>query len=169
MKDLDFSLVPNDRLLTHIDSELRSTRKGKEPTDRGMSLGLRVDRWALLIVTAVLLGCRYFDQLSHVLGIAPSVLSKRIADMQDSDLLRSETDRQDSRRKIYRLTPSSRHLFGYLVCLSTWASVSHFHERTSIRPKHRGCGKAFIPRVVCNHCHQAVNPWDVEFSIATAL
>jgi hypothetical protein len=43
-----------------------------------VSLGLRVDRWSLLIVTAVVLGCHHFDQLSQVLGIGPSVLARRL-------------------------------------------------------------------------------------------
>ena len=128
-----------------------------------MSLGLRVDRWSLLILTAVVLGCHYFDQITHVLGIGPKVLSRRLSDMVESQLLSCETDGQDARRRLYRLTPSSRDLFGYIVCLSNWASESHLHEKSSIRPRHRACQHRFFPMVACDHCHQNLNPWEVSF------
>ena len=128
-----------------------------------MSLGLRVDRWSLLILTAVVLGCHYFDQITHALGIGPKVLSRRLSDMVEARLLQCETDAYDARRRLYRLTPSSRDLFGYIVCLSNWASESHLHEPSSIRPRHRACQHSFSPKVACDHCHQGLNPWEVSF------
>jgi len=104
----------------------------------------------LLILTAVVLGCHYFDQITHVLGIGPKVLSRRLSDMVDSHLLSCETDAQDARRRLYRLTPNSRDLFGYIVCVS-------------IRPRHRACQHRFFPVVACDHCHQNLNPWEVSF------
>jgi DNA-binding HxlR family transcriptional regulator len=162
MKDLDYSLVPNPRLRHQPLEGLRTPRMSvREASD--MSLGLRVDRWSLLILTAVVLGCHYFDQITHVLGIGPKVLSRRLSDMVESHLLSCETDAQDARRRLYRLTPNSRDLFGYIVCLSNWASESHLHEQSSIRPRHRACQHRFFPMVACDHCHQNLNPWEVSF------
>jgi DNA-binding HxlR family transcriptional regulator len=118
-----------------------------------VSLGLRVDRWNLLIVTAVVLGCHHFDQLSQVLGIGPSVLARRLEGMVESALLRCEPDRHDGRRRRYRLTPSSRDLLGYIVCLSNWAGKHHFEQPSAIVPLH-ACGHEFKPLVVCNHCRE---------------
>jgi DNA-binding HxlR family transcriptional regulator len=160
MKDLSFSLRPNSALPAETAGPLRSPRLSASAAPR-MGLGLRLDRWSLLIITAVVLGCRYFDQLSHVLGIGPSVLAKRLAGMVESDLLRCEVDRSDARRRVYRLTPASRGLFGYIVCVSTWASEHHFHQRSAIEPRHT-CGHAFVPRVVCSCCRQPLQAWDVQ-------
>ena len=118
-----------------------------------VSLGLRVDRWNLLIVTAVVLGCHHFDQLSQVLGIGPSVLARRLEGMVESGLLRCDADRRDGRRRLYRLTPASRDLLGYIVCLSHWAGVHQFQQPSSIVPTHE-CGHEFKPLVVCSHCRQ---------------
>ena len=118
-----------------------------------VSLGLRVDRWSLLIVTAVVLGCHHFDQLSQVLGIGPSVLARRLEGMVESGLLRCDVDRHDGRRRLYRLTPASRDLLGYIVCLSNWAGQHHFKQPSSILPIH-ACGHEFKPLVVCNHCRE---------------
>ena len=163
MNDLQFTLKVNQPLLAQAATAGRTSRLSA--TDgTGMGLGLRVDRWSLMIVTAVVLGCHYFDQLCHVLGIASSVLSRRLSGMVDSGLLLSQPDLNDARRNVYRLTPSSRDLFGYLVCFSTWASRDYLHQPSSIRPTHKDCGKPFTPQVVCSACGEAVKPWDVQFT-----
>lgn len=61
------------------------------------------------------LGCHHFDELSHVLGIGSRVLSRRLAHMVEAGLLLSQDDMEDGRRRIYRLTPASRDLFGYIL------------------------------------------------------
>ena len=129
-----------------------------------MGLGLRVDRWAILIVTALFLGCHHFDQLTHVLNIGSSVLARRLASMVESGLLLCQPDLVDTRRKVYRLTPASRDLFAYIICFSSWASRHHFHQASSIRPTHKGCGQPFVPQVVCSVCREPLDPKAVSFS-----
>ena len=161
--DLTMSLKVNPALLAAPASRQRSARLSAGESAQ-MGLGLRVDRWALLIISAVLLGCHYFDQLSHVLRIGSSVLTRRLAGMVDSGLLICQPDLNDARRKIYRLTPASRDLFGYIICFSSWASRHHFHQPSSIRPTHKACGKPLLPNVVCSHCAEPLHPGDVTFS-----
>ena len=163
MNDLQFSLKVNPVLLEQATVAGRTSRLSATDAT-GMGLGQRVDRWTLLIVTAVVIGCHYFDQLCHVLGIASSVLSRRLAGMVESGLLLSQPDLNDARRHVYRLTPASRDLFGYLVCFSTWASRDYLHQPSSIRPTHKACGAAFLPQVVCSACRQPLKPWQVSFA-----
>lgn len=162
--DLDFTLEPNDALRDRAPGRARAARLA--PGDAsGPNRGLRVDRWALLIVSAVLLGCHHFDEFSRVLGIGSSVLTRRLADMVEAGLLLAQTDLADGRRRIYRLTPASRDLFGYILCFSSWASRSHFEQPSSIRPLHRACGHAFVPEVVCSHCHAPLSAREVGFEM----
>ena len=158
MNDLELNLQVNPVLLAQAGRIGRGARIAAS----GLGLGLQVDRWSLLIVNAVVLGCHYFDQLSHVLGITSSVLSRRLSGMVDAGLLLSQPDLNDARRHVYRLTPASRDLFGYLVCFSTWASREHLHQPSSIRPIHKACGKAFVPQVVCSSCGERLNPHEVS-------
>ena len=162
MNDLHFTLKPVTALL---DDQAESTRSARVETLHSSSkgLGMRVDRWTLLIVTAVVLGCHHFDQIGHVLGIASSVLARRLSAMVDEGLLLAQPDLKDARRFIYRLTPASRDLFGYLVCFSTWASRDFLHQPSSIRPVHKACGKPFVPRVTCSACLEPLLPWQVSF------
>jgi hypothetical protein len=163
MNDLSFSLHPVPALLLPAEDAGRNARVAASGSD-GMGLGLRVDRWSLLIVTAVVLGCHYFDELGQVLGIASSVLARRLSGMVESGLLLAQADVADARRMRYRLTPASRDLFGYLVSFSTWASRDHLHQPSSIRPVHKACGHRFVPQVLCSACREPVQPWDVTFS-----
>lgn len=167
MRDLTFSLKVNEALRAMPVPRQRGARLTPEEGAQ-MGLGLRVDRWTLLIISGVFLGCHHFDQLSHVLGIGSSVLSRRLAGMVDSGLLLCQGDLNDARRKIYRLTPASHDLFGYIICFSNWASRHQFHEPSSIRPVHRGCGQPFVPQVICSHCDQALLPWEVVAQGAAA-
>jgi len=160
--DLRLGLQVNRQLLASAGKVGRTARVAA--TDgTGMGLGLRVDRWSLLIVSAITLGCHYFDELCHVLGIASSVLSRRLGALVESGLLVNQADLGDARRKFYRLTPASRDLFGYLVCFATWASRDYLHQPSSIRPTHKDCGKPFVPQVVCSACAKPLRPWDVSF------
>lgn len=160
LRDLRLQLRPNPRLLNTGAPVVRTARIPNAES-KGLQLGLRVDRWCLLIVTAVMLGCHYFDELSQALGIVPSVLSRRLAGMCETGLLQVEADRHDARRRLYRLTDSSRDLFGYLTTLSTWASFEHLKEPSSIRPHHLACRHAFVPLVACSHCRDPLLPRDV--------
>lgn len=160
--DLSLHLRVNPTLLARTDLARRSARVA--PGDAtGMALGLRVDRWALLIVTALVLGCRHFHELSHVLRIASSVLARRLGGMVDSGLVVAQTDLQDARRVVYRLTPASRDLFGYLVCFANWVGRDLLHQPSSIEPTHKACGRPFVPQVACSACDAPLQAHDVDY------
>jgi DNA-binding HxlR family transcriptional regulator len=160
LADLVMRLRPNPRLPPVPPGSLRTPRV---PLGPAPSLGLRLDRWALMIVTAVILGCRHFDQLQQVLGIGPSVLAGRLSAMVEAGLLKVTPDRDDARRRVYLLTPASRGLLPYLTTFATWASESLLGEASSIAPVHRACGAPFVARAACSHCHARLYPWDVTF------
>ena len=164
LNDLRFSLKINLALQATTPVHQRSARLMPQEACQ-MGLGLRVDRWALLIVSALFLGCHHFDQLGHVLGIGRSVLARRLSDMVECGLLLCQPDLVDARRKVYRLTPASRDLFGYILCFSSWASRHHFHQPSSIQPTHKACGQPFVPQVICSHCSATLMPKEVQFSL----
>ncbi len=160
--DLTLTLEVNPELL---ERAAQTGRNGRVARVDNSGMGMRVDRWSLLIVTALILGCHHFDQLVHVLGISSSVLARRLAGMEQSGLLLSQNDVRDNRRHWYRLTPASRDLFAYLVCFSSWANRHYLQRKESIRPLHKACSSQdFVPDVLCSCCAQPVRPWDVTFT-----
>ena len=167
INDLSYTLTVIPELQPSTTGSPRNGRIAGSGHD-DLTLGLRVDRWSLLIVTAVVLGCHYFDQLGRALGIASGVLARRLAGMVNSGLLIAQPDLSDARRVFYRLTPASRDLFGYLVCFANWASREYLHQPSSIEPWHKSCGKPFVPEVLCGSCKLPLNPREVAFEPATA-
>lgn len=165
LNDLRFSLAVNAALIPDPALKQRTPRMSAQSGPQ-MGLGLRVDRWSLLIISSVFLGCHYFDELAHVLGIGSSVLAHRLGSMVEDGLLLCQSDLADARRRVYRLTPPSRDLFGYIMCFSSWAS-RYFQQPSSIQPTHKNCGAAFVPEVVCRHCQAAVFPHEVYFQISS--
>ena len=159
LEDLEVQLQPNPAL---AEPESASASRLSSSAAPRMGLGLRVDRWCLMVIAAVVLGCHYFDELARALGVASSVLSRRLRGMVDSGLLERAADPQDARRWRYRLTPASRGLVGYMMCLAEWAGAHEFSQPSSILPVHRTCGRPFKPRVVCSACRTPVVAWDVR-------
>ena len=159
LEDLDVQLQPNPALLEPEAGNVSRLSSSAAPR---MGLGLRVDRWCLMVIAAVVLGCHYFDELARALGIASSVLSRRLRGMVECGLLERAADPHDARRWRYRLTPASRGLVGYMICLADWAGEHEFAQPSSIVPVHRACGQRFKPRVVCGCCRTPVRAWDVR-------
>lgn len=160
LEELQVRLQPNPAL-AEPETAGPASRLSSSAAPR-MGLGLRVDRWCLMVIAAVVLGCHYFDELAQALGIAPSVLAKRLKGMVECGLLERSADAQDARRRHYRLTPASRGLLGYMVCLSHWTAEHHLAQPSSIVPVHRPCGQRFKPKVVCSHCARPVLAWEVQ-------
>ena len=155
---LRYALAPNARLLQKSAGPERAARLSPQ------AVSLRVDRWALMIVTAVVMGCKHFEELRQVLGIGTSVLALRLKSMVRAQLLLAQNDLHDARRTVYRLTPASRDLFGYIVCFSRWTGEHHLHEASSIQPMHIACGHAFTPCVACDQCGEELRATEVRFA-----
>jgi DNA-binding HxlR family transcriptional regulator len=66
------------------------------------------DRWALLVVSDLLLGPKRFTELIERMdGITPKTLTRRLRDLEEDGLV--EVDRQAGRREVwYGLTPADK-------------------------------------------------------------
>ncbi len=164
LRDLTLVLKPNPHL-PHDSGPPMRTPKVTVSDGTLSNLALRMDRWSLMIISAWVLGCRHFDQIAHVLRISPPLLSRRLSALVDAGLLTVAPDRADRRRRVYLLTPAGRALFPYIALVSTWASEHLFNEPSSIRPRHKACGKPLMPRATCSHCHETLRAWDVRFEL----
>jgi DNA-binding HxlR family transcriptional regulator len=123
---------------------------------------LASDRYAMLIIVAVLLGCRYFEEIRRVVDIGTNVLAIRLDMLTRYGLLDKLGDRIDARRYVYRLGPAAEPLRGYLLLLSRWGQEHLTKGPSTLRAVHITCGQAVAPLVVCAHCRQTVQAWDVE-------
>jgi DNA-binding HxlR family transcriptional regulator len=116
------------------------------------------DRWTLLIVQALLVGSRRFNDLLDALpGIAPNVLSQRLKHLEREAVVVSQPYSRRPPRFAYELTASGRELAGALRLLAQWGA-----ERSGEGdgPRHVACGTPLEARWYCPTCARPVDDDD---------
>lgn len=86
------------------------------------------DAWSMLILRDAFMGLTRFDQFRKSLGIAPTMLTSRLADLTEAGLLDKRRYMERPPRDEYVLTPAGQDFLPVLVMLGAWGT------------KHRGGG-----------------------------
>ena len=111
------------------------------------------DRWALLVVHALLEGARRFGELQERLpGIAPNVLSQRLKHLEREGVLVARPYSIRPPRFAYELTASGHELAGALRLLAQWGGA----DAGGAGLHHRACGTALEARWWCPTCDRVV-------------
>lgn len=79
------------------------------------------DKWTLVILRSAFHGLRRFDEFSEHLGIAPNVLTDRLAKLVQADILYRRKSGKDGRMFEYLLTPKGFDLYPMILFLNQWA------------------------------------------------
>lgn len=111
------------------------------------------ERWSLLVMRDVLLGSRHFAEIRRSLGVAPNILSDRLATLVEHGLL-------ERRGQEYVPTPKGIDLNPVMVALMTWGDA---YEAPAGPPRvvvHKACGHDAHPALTCTHCGEAMAPRD---------
>ncbi|PHY17573.1 helix-turn-helix domain-containing protein [Caulobacter sp. BP25] len=90
------------------------------------------DAWSLLILRDALAGVSRFDDFRRGLGIAPTVLTKRLASLTQEGLLEKVRYQDHPPRDEYRLTEAGRDLLPILFMIAGW-SRKHRSEGALVR------------------------------------
>lgn len=91
---------------------------GTCPVDRGL---MRVgDRWSMLVLRDVERGLARYEQLRTSLGIAPNILSRRLAALTEAGLLEKRRYSQRPPRDEYLLTDAGRDFLPILLAIGAW-------------------------------------------------
>ncbi|MCM2396619.1 helix-turn-helix transcriptional regulator [Rhizobium sp. S95] len=93
------------------------------------SLALVGDAWSMLIMRDVHAGLTRFDEIRKNLGIAPTMLTSRLASLTEEGLLEKRRYSERPPRDEYLLTEAGRDLLPVLFALAAWGG------------KHRGGGE----------------------------
>ncbi len=86
------------------------------------------DSWSILILRDASFGLTRFDQFRTSLGIAPSILTRRLAALTEEGLLEKRRYSERPPRDEYLLTEAGRDFIPVLVMIGAWGQ------------KHRGSG-----------------------------
>jgi DNA-binding HxlR family transcriptional regulator len=86
------------------------------------SLGVLGERWTFLILREAFLGATKFAEFRDGLGVAPDVLSDRLATLVEYGIMEREPYREPGARSrsAYLLTPTGRELQVVLAALQQW-------------------------------------------------
>ncbi|HVY13807.1 MAG TPA: helix-turn-helix domain-containing protein [Rhodopila sp.] len=96
---------------------------GPCPVARGLA---RVgDAWSMLILRDASQGLTRFDQFRKSLGIAPTILTRRLAALTEDGLLEKRRYSDHPPRDEYILTPAGRDFLPVLVMIAHWARRHH--------------------------------------------
>ena len=89
------------------------------PVARGLeSVG---DAWSILILRDAHVGLSRFDQFRKNLGIAPTMLTKRLGALTDAGLLEKRIYSERPPREEYVLTDAGRDFLPVLLLIGAWA------------------------------------------------
>lgn len=100
----------------------------ESPCPIARSLACMGDAWSMLILRDAAFGLTRFDQFRTSLGIAPSILTKRLAVLTEEGLLEKRRYSERPPRDEYVLTDAGRDFLPVLVMIGAWGR------------KHRGEG-----------------------------
>src|SRR5437879_6423056 len=102
---------------------------GKRRYDTGCAVAHALDlvgeRWALLVVRELLLGPKRFtDLLAGLPGAGPDMLTQRLRELTDAEVVHRRRLSPPSASWVYELTPWGAELAPTVVGLARWASRS---------------------------------------------
>ncbi len=98
------------------------------PCPIARSLACMGDAWSILILRDAASGLTRFDQFRTSLGIAPSILTRRLAVLTEEGLLEKRRYSERPPRDEYVLTDAGRDFLPVLAMIGAWGR------------KHRGTG-----------------------------
>jgi DNA-binding HxlR family transcriptional regulator len=109
---------------------------------------LRVgDAWSLMILRDAAYGRTRFDQFAKSLGIAPNILTRRLAGLVEAGLLEKRRYSEKPPRDDYLLTERGRDFLPVLAAIGAWGA-KHFGEGGVSRMVDGECGDTIDPVVV---------------------
>lgn len=84
------------------------------------SLAVLGDAWSMLILRDAHAGLTRFDQFRKSLGIAPTILTRRLAALTEEGLLEKRRYSVHPPREEYLLTPAGRDFLPVLFMIGAW-------------------------------------------------
>ena len=142
------------RALEHAGS-MGPVHDESRPSSLDAALGRVGDRWALLVVHALLDGPQRFSDLAEAVPrIAPNVLSHRLRSLERQGVVAARPYSRRPPRFTYELTAAGSELAGALRLLAQWGAGRSDDTEAA---HHAACGTTVEPRWYCPTCARIVD------------
>lgn len=100
--------------------DMNSENNGDDPCPIARSLAFAGDAWSLLILRDAHAGLTRFDQFRKSLGIAPTILTRRLAVLTEEGLLEKRRYSEHPPREEYLLTQAGMDFLPVLFMIGAW-------------------------------------------------
>jgi DNA-binding HxlR family transcriptional regulator len=128
------------------------------------SLDVVGDPWVLLVLREALQGATRYDDFRARLGVADSVLAKRLAGMVEAGLLERAPYRDGRRtREGYALTDAGADLLPLLNALVLWGERHRPRGSGVMQVVHEGCGQETRSADTCTSCGEPLSAATVSW------
>lgn len=124
------------------------------------------DGWTMLLLRDACLGTRRFDDFQRRLGIGRNILTRRLQQLVDDELLAKVPYSEHPVRHEYRLTPKGRDVYPILAAMAAWHQRWNPADAGLLQLRHTTCDHEMHAEVVCSECQE---PLDVRAVRATAV
>ncbi|WP_222434970.1 winged helix-turn-helix transcriptional regulator [Phaeobacter marinintestinus] len=126
------------------------------------------DPWTLMILRESFLGTRRFEDFQRQTGASPHLLSQRLKQMCQDEILRKRLYCDHPQRFEYVLTEKGRDLWPMIMALRAWGD-KWLGRPYSVRLTHKGCGAEMEPQLCCPDCGEPIGARDVAADIGPDL
>ncbi|MFD6352579.1 winged helix-turn-helix transcriptional regulator [Nocardia tengchongensis] len=130
------------------------------------TLELVGERWSLLIVrNAMFAGMTRFTEFQRALGIAPNILTKRLAEFVEAGIFEQRAGTTGGHPE-YLLTAKGLDLKPVILALTAWGDRWAAPDGPPVTYRHTGCGGKVGARLECSDCDATPGLPDVTAELA---
>jgi DNA-binding HxlR family transcriptional regulator len=122
------------------------------------------DRWTILIIRELFMGCSRFDDLQGQTAATAQMLAARLKRLQADGLIERRVYSRRPVRHEYLLTRMGREFYPVILAFRAWGEkwCNSAGEPLAIRMMHRKCGGELSLDGACPACHEAVAGSDMD-------
>lgn len=131
-----------------------------QPCSVARTLDIIGDRWTPLVLRDIAIGISRFDAICADLGLSRKVLTQRLAELVERDVLIRVAYQDNPPRFDYRLTEKGNDLVMVLLAMQQFGDKWAFGGLPPIAWRHLACGQISTPVACCDHCGEQVRPGD---------
>ena len=113
------------------------------------------EKWSLLVVRELFLGCRRFNDIATNTGAPRDILTSRLRRLEELGVIERRVYSERPLRHEYVLTGAGRDLRPVIMTLKHWGDKHVMHQHMPPVLEH-SCGARFEPQVACAACHEPI-------------
>ncbi|MGO4201787.1 winged helix-turn-helix transcriptional regulator [Rhodococcus sp. TAF43] len=141
------------RSVPAASSRRRSSGAARPPRVLPHTMELLGNRWSAAMLGAAFFGAQRYSEFAERMQASPTIVADRLRTFLELGVLRESPSTARTDWVTYHLTEKGRAFFPVVLCMITWGQ--HWFpapEGEAIVFTHTGCGRPFVPRLVCDHC-----------------